>query len=170
MVETGQDLPLNRAMLSVHKTPYVGRFARDWHRLSTTEPLAAPSGILGPTDSNEFARLIQLVEARDSRAWFRAVPSRALVATWLAMPDGPLVERAIPRTFTPNRPRRTLGSRSRSPTSLLGVTRFTVEVVFDHSGPAVAVIRGRGRPGAPVPCGLPERSATRTSGHCGDER
>jgi hypothetical protein len=23
-------------MLSVHKTPYVGRFARDWHRLSTT--------------------------------------------------------------------------------------------------------------------------------------
>jgi hypothetical protein len=28
-------------MLSVNKTPYVGRFARDWHRLSTTEPLAA---------------------------------------------------------------------------------------------------------------------------------
>ena len=36
-----QDLLLNRAMLSVDKTPYVGRFARDWHRLSTTEPLAA---------------------------------------------------------------------------------------------------------------------------------
>ena len=24
-------------MLSVDKTPYVGRFARDWHRLSTTD-------------------------------------------------------------------------------------------------------------------------------------
>jgi hypothetical protein len=36
-----QDLLLNRAMLSVDKTPYVGRFARDWHRLATTEPLAA---------------------------------------------------------------------------------------------------------------------------------
>ena len=33
-------------MLSVHKTPYVGRFARDWHRLSTTEPLAVPIDIL----------------------------------------------------------------------------------------------------------------------------
>ncbi len=33
----GQDLLLNRAMLSVDKTPYVGRFARDWHRLSTTD-------------------------------------------------------------------------------------------------------------------------------------
>ena len=33
-------------MLSVNKTPYVGRFARDWHRLSTTEPLAAQATIL----------------------------------------------------------------------------------------------------------------------------
>jgi hypothetical protein len=41
LASTRQDLLLNRAMLSVNKTPYVGRFARDWHRLSTTEPLAA---------------------------------------------------------------------------------------------------------------------------------
>lgn len=37
MIAPGQDLLLNRAMLSVDKTPYVGRFARDWHRLSTTD-------------------------------------------------------------------------------------------------------------------------------------
>lgn len=37
MIAPGQDLLLNRAMLSVNKTPYVGRFARDWHRLSTTD-------------------------------------------------------------------------------------------------------------------------------------
>jgi hypothetical protein len=37
MIIEGQDLLLNRAMLSVDKTPYVGRFARDWHRLSTTD-------------------------------------------------------------------------------------------------------------------------------------
>jgi hypothetical protein len=41
LASSRQDLLLNRAMLSVNKTPYVGRFARDWHRLSTTEPLAA---------------------------------------------------------------------------------------------------------------------------------
>ena len=41
LANSRQDLLLNRAMLSVDKTPYVGRFARDWHRLSTTEPLAA---------------------------------------------------------------------------------------------------------------------------------
>jgi hypothetical protein len=41
LVIVRQDLLLNRAMLSVNKTPYVGRFARDWLRLSTTEPLAA---------------------------------------------------------------------------------------------------------------------------------
>ena len=35
MITTGQDLLLNRAMLSVHETPYVGRFARGWHRLAT---------------------------------------------------------------------------------------------------------------------------------------
>jgi hypothetical protein len=33
----GQDLLLNRAMLSVFYAPYVGRFARDWHRLATTD-------------------------------------------------------------------------------------------------------------------------------------
>ena len=32
-------------MLSVY-TPYVGRFARDWHRLSTTDH-SQPSPILG---------------------------------------------------------------------------------------------------------------------------
>jgi hypothetical protein len=37
MISKGQDLLLNRAMLSVDKTPYVDRFARDWHRLSTTD-------------------------------------------------------------------------------------------------------------------------------------
>ena len=37
MISEGQDLLLNRAMLSVDKTPYVDRFARDWHRLSTTD-------------------------------------------------------------------------------------------------------------------------------------
>ncbi len=42
-----QDLLLNRAMLSVQETPYVGRFARDWHRLSTTDhpqPCPHPRG------------------------------------------------------------------------------------------------------------------------------
>gem|GEM_PF-6552888 len=29
LIASGQDLLLNRAMLSVDKTPYVGRFARD---------------------------------------------------------------------------------------------------------------------------------------------
>ena len=53
-----QDLLLNRAMLSVNKTPYVGRFARDWHRLSTTEPLAAQrpfyaDALLGRRADNE---------------------------------------------------------------------------------------------------------------------
>jgi len=33
-----QDLPLSRTMLSDHKSPYVGRFACDWHRLATTDP------------------------------------------------------------------------------------------------------------------------------------
>ncbi len=37
----GQDLPLNRTMLSNHELPYVGRFACDWPRLSTTDPHAA---------------------------------------------------------------------------------------------------------------------------------
>jgi hypothetical protein len=37
LITSGQDLLLNRAMLSVHETPYVGRFARDWHRLATTD-------------------------------------------------------------------------------------------------------------------------------------
>jgi hypothetical protein len=37
----GQDLPLNRTMLSNHKLPYVGRFACDWPRLATTDPHAA---------------------------------------------------------------------------------------------------------------------------------
>ena len=37
----GQVLPLSRTMLSDHKSPYVGRFACDWPRLSTTDPLAA---------------------------------------------------------------------------------------------------------------------------------
>ena len=37
----GQDLPLSRTMLSDHKSPYVGRFACDWPRLSTTDPHAA---------------------------------------------------------------------------------------------------------------------------------
>ena len=46
LVTPRQDLLLNRAMLNVNKTPYVGRFARDWHRLSTTEPLTALGGIL----------------------------------------------------------------------------------------------------------------------------
>ena len=35
---TGQDLRLNRTMLSDHESPYVGRFACDWHRLATTDP------------------------------------------------------------------------------------------------------------------------------------
>ena len=38
---SGQDLPLSRTMLSDHKSPYVGRFACDWPRLSTTDPHAA---------------------------------------------------------------------------------------------------------------------------------
>src|SRR5580658_7123247 len=38
----GQGLPLSRTMLSDHKSPYVGRFACDWPRLSTTDPHAAP--------------------------------------------------------------------------------------------------------------------------------
>jgi hypothetical protein len=38
---SGQGLPLSRTMLSDHKSPYVGRFACDWHRLSTTDPHAA---------------------------------------------------------------------------------------------------------------------------------
>ncbi len=42
MTGPGQDLLLNRAMLSVQETPYVGRFARGWHRLATTDPPAAP--------------------------------------------------------------------------------------------------------------------------------
>ena len=37
----GQGLPLSRTMLSDHKSPYVGRFACDWPRLSTTDPHAA---------------------------------------------------------------------------------------------------------------------------------
>ena len=37
----GQGLLLSRTMLSDHKSPYVGRFACDWPRLSTTDPLAA---------------------------------------------------------------------------------------------------------------------------------
>jgi len=37
----GQGLRLSRTMLSDHKSPYVGRFACDWHRLSTTDPHAA---------------------------------------------------------------------------------------------------------------------------------
>src|SRR5665213_20600 len=45
-----QDLLLNRAMLSVNKTPYVGRFARGWHRLATTEPLAALDLFYAPAD------------------------------------------------------------------------------------------------------------------------
>ncbi len=41
----GQGLLLSRTMLSDHKSPYVGRFACDWHRLSTTDPHAAlPNG------------------------------------------------------------------------------------------------------------------------------
>ena len=36
-----QGLPLSRTMLSDHKSPYVGRFACDWPRLSTTDPHAA---------------------------------------------------------------------------------------------------------------------------------
>src|SRR5665213_3161706 len=43
-----QDLLLNRAMLSVNKTPYVGRFARGWHRLATPEPLAALGTFYAP--------------------------------------------------------------------------------------------------------------------------
>ncbi len=35
----GQGLPLSRTMLSNHGLPYVGRFACDWHRLATTDPL-----------------------------------------------------------------------------------------------------------------------------------
>jgi hypothetical protein len=46
LVTSRQDLLLNRAMLNVNKTPYVGRFARDWLRLSTTEPLTALVDIL----------------------------------------------------------------------------------------------------------------------------
>ena len=38
---SGQGLPLSRTMLSDHKSPYVGRFACDWPRLSTTDPHAA---------------------------------------------------------------------------------------------------------------------------------
>ena len=34
----GQDLHLNRAMLSHQRWPYVGRFARDWHRLPGNIP------------------------------------------------------------------------------------------------------------------------------------
>jgi hypothetical protein len=34
----GQGLPLSRTMLSDHESPYVGRFACDWHRLATTDP------------------------------------------------------------------------------------------------------------------------------------
>ena len=37
----GQGLLLSRTMLSDHKSPYVGRFACDWHRLATTDPHAA---------------------------------------------------------------------------------------------------------------------------------
>src|ERR1700734_2237845 len=45
---SGQGLPLSRTMLSDHKSPYVGRFACDWHRLSTTDPHAALGRILRP--------------------------------------------------------------------------------------------------------------------------
>ena len=45
---SGQGLPLSRTMLSDHKSPYVGRFACDWPRLSTTDPHAALGGILRP--------------------------------------------------------------------------------------------------------------------------
>src|SRR6516165_6976944 len=44
----GQDLPLSRTMLSDHKSPYVGRFACDWPRLSTTDPHAARPRMLTP--------------------------------------------------------------------------------------------------------------------------
>ena len=43
----GQGLPLSRTMLSDHKSPYVGRFACDWHRLSTTDPHAAQGNATG---------------------------------------------------------------------------------------------------------------------------
>ncbi len=34
-----QGLLLSRTMISSHGLPYVGRFACDWHRLATTDPL-----------------------------------------------------------------------------------------------------------------------------------
>jgi hypothetical protein len=62
LIAPRQDLLLNRAMLSVHKTPYVGRFARDWHRLATTDhpqPSRHPRGwkqkvlVVSPRDEND---------------------------------------------------------------------------------------------------------------------
>jgi len=46
---SGQGLHLSRTMLSNQKLPYVGRFACDWLRLSTTDPDAArTSNLTGP--------------------------------------------------------------------------------------------------------------------------
>ena len=58
----GQGLPLSRTMLSDHKSPYVGRFACGWPRLSTTDPHAArvhvrpgrPDGPPGPLRGTDY--------------------------------------------------------------------------------------------------------------------
>src|SRR5579863_8303648 len=44
---TRQVLLLNRTMLSDHESPYVGRFACDWHRLATTDPRSPSRQSLG---------------------------------------------------------------------------------------------------------------------------
>ncbi len=51
---SGQGLPLSRTMLSDHKSPYVGRFACDWPRLSTTDPHAARRQPTPPGDRHQI--------------------------------------------------------------------------------------------------------------------
>lgn len=81
-----QDLLLNRAMLSVHKTPYVGRFARDWHRLATT---ACPQPPVFYAVSDEAFELKRLRE-RDSATPGELLPE-AVVGAGFHAPYGPQI-------------------------------------------------------------------------------
>jgi hypothetical protein len=62
---SGQGLPLSRTMLSDHKSPYVGRFACDWPRLSTTDPHAARDHVRPPVPPSRFLRREKRHAARD---------------------------------------------------------------------------------------------------------
>ena len=79
--EDGQDLRLNRTMLSNQKLPYVGRFACDWPRLSTTDPHAAH-----PDVTPSFDRVDTVGRAGQSRSEPVARP-RPTPAGWLTTPS-----------------------------------------------------------------------------------